>query len=123
MDRPGVWKRASVSEVLVWTNTGVNSNVLPDTDIELDVQFAKTVHVQVDTTHTSNTTTSVTIDVQSSIDGIVWDTLPLVTQSFVDGGIRSLAIEPSSLLLRFRLTNSDPLTTAYVTARIFVRKE
>lgn len=123
MDRPGVWKRASVSEVLVWTNTGVNSNVLPDTDIELDVQFAKTVHVQVDTTHTSNTTTSVTIDAQSSIDGIVWDTLPLVTQSFVDGGIRSFVIEPSSLLLRFRLTNSDALTTAYVTARIFVRKE
>jgi hypothetical protein len=107
---------------LVWTNTGVDTDVKPDLDKEIDVLYANRIAIQIDTTHPSNTSTDIDINVESTLDGANWDTIPYAERNIGDAQKKTFLVEVSVQKIRLRLDNNDSATTGYVTARVLVVK-
>ena len=124
------WLEAHRTDVLIhtplsritWTNTGVATDVTPDTDQEIDVEFAQRIAIQVNTTHASHTSTDTDVNVEASLDGSTWDTIPYAERNIGDNQIKTFLVEVSVKKIRLRLNNNAAATTAYVTALIMVVK-
>ncbi|MBA7607081.1 hypothetical protein ES703_14233 [subsurface metagenome] len=124
------WFQAHLTNILVdqpleelkWTNTGVATDVTPDTDKEIDIHYAQRVAIQIDSTHGSNTSTDIDINVEATLDGATWDTIPYAERNIGDAEIKTFLLEVSVQKIRLRLDNNNGATTAYVTARVLVVK-
>lgn len=124
------WFEAHVTNILVdqplvevkWTDTGVATDVTPDIDKDIDIHFAQRVAIQIDSTHPSNTSTDIDINVESTLDGANWDTVPYAERNIGDAEVKTFLLEVSVQKIRLRLDNNDSATTAYVTARVLVVK-
>lgn len=107
-------------EELVWTNTGVATNVTPDVDKELDVLYAQRIAIQVDTTHASHTSTDTDLNVMATLDGFKWDSVPYAERNIGDNQVKTFLIEVSVKKIRLRLDNNTSASTAYATARVLI---
>ena len=107
---------------LTWTNTGVNTDVAPDVDTNIDVSQAKSIAIQANTTHASNTSTSIDVNVEATLDGVTWDTIPYAEMNLGDAEIKTMLVEPGVKTIRLRVDNNAVGTTGYVTAKVYVRQ-
>jgi len=109
-------------EVLTWTNTGANTDVAPDTDKYIDTLFARLIVIQIDSTHESNTSTDIDINIEATVDGSAWDTIPYAERNIGDAQRKTFLVTGGPRNIRLRLDNNAAATTAYVTARVLVVK-
>ena len=108
--------------ILKWTNSGVATDVKPDDDKEINTLYAQRIAIQIDTTHPSNTSTDIDINVMASLDGANWDTEPYAERNIGDAKIKTFLVEVNPMKIRLRLDNNTSASTGYVTARVLVVK-
>ena len=124
------WKRGRRADLfipqdvitLTWTNTGVATNVTPDTDLIIDTLYATRIAIQIDTTNPNNTSADIDINVHATLDGVAWDTIPYVERNIGDNQIKTFLVEVCPKAIRLRLDNNAVGTTGYATARVLVVK-
>lgn len=107
---------------IAWTDTGANTDVTPDTDTEIDVQYAQRIILQIDSTNSNNTSTDFDVNIESSLDGKAWDTEPYAERNIGDGKILTFLVTPGPKRIRLRGDNNDAGTTGYITVRVFVMR-
>jgi hypothetical protein len=120
------WRRGRLSDPfiprdpinLTWTNTGYNSDVAPDADRTIDILYAERIAIQIDTIHPSNTSTDFDVNVETSIDGANWDTIPYAQDNLGDQESKTFLVTPGPAKMRLRGDNNDDDTTGYAHARI-----
>ena len=106
---------------ITWTDTGENTNVVPDEDTAIFCEQADCIVLQADSTNVNNTATDIDINVLGSLDGMHYDTVPYTSiASMGDGEVKTIVITRGPRYLKFRLDNNASSTTAYVTARVAV---
>ena len=106
---------------IVWTNTGVNTNVTPDTDSEVLVKNADTIVIQIDSTNANNTSDDFDVNVHAEVNK-VWTTVPYAEKNVGDAEIKTLNVSPGVERIRLRGDNNDAATTGYVTATVMIRE-
>jgi len=109
------------TEVLEWSNTGVNTNVTPDEDREIDIEAAEGVAIQADTSDPRNTSTNIDVNVMASLDGVKWDSVPYAEMNLGDAEVKTMLINPGPFKVRLRVDNNASGTTGYVRAIVKVR--
>ena len=102
----------------VWTNTGANTDVAPDHDTILDVLYAQRISIQLSSKSISNTSDNFDVNIESSQDRIVWDTLPYAQSSIGDDEVRTYLVQPGPRFMRLRGDNNASGTTGYVFALV-----
>lgn len=105
---------------LKWTNTGVDTDVDPDEDKEIYVERARHIAIQADTTLASNTSTSFDINVEASMDGQKWDSIPYAEMNLGDNEIKTMLINPGPKYIRLRGDQNASAKTGYVEAYVKV---
>ncbi len=105
---------------ITWTNTGANTDVTPDTDTEVDIEFAQRITVQIDSTDGNNTSTDFDVNIETSLDGRIWDTEPYAERNIGNGKLVTFLVTPGPKKMRLRGDNNDAGTTGYITARVFI---
>ncbi len=109
---------------IVWTDTGANTNVAPDTDTAISISKATSIVVQADSTHASNTATDIDINVITSVDGTNYDNVNYTgITSMGDNQIKTVSVPPGPAYLKLRLDVNSAGTTGYVTCRVFITSE
>jgi len=92
---------------LFWDSVVASAtNQAPFEDVIIDVERAKSIAVQADTTPPDNVSTSVDVNVMASIDGSTWDTVPYAEMNLGDAEIKTMLVAPGPLKLRLRLDNN-----------------
>lgn len=107
---------------LKWTNTGVNTDVKPDRDVEIDVEEATEISVQADTTVSGNTSTNVDINVYASLDGGKWDSTPYAEMNLGNAEVKTMLVNPGPQKIRLRVDNNVGGTTGYVRVLVKTRE-
>ena len=111
--------RISELTILVWTDTGVATGVVPDSDTEIDVLGVKHIAVQMDSKHVSNTSTDFDVNVICSLDGgTTYDSLPYAQGNVGDDEVRTYLVESKVSRIKLRGDNNAVGTTGYITARV-----
>ena len=99
---------------------GTTTNEKPDIDKEIDVERASSIVVQADTTHPSNTATSVDINIHATLNGVAWDTIPYAEMNLGDAEVKTMLINPGVMKLRIRIDTNN--NTSYVGVKVKVRE-
>lgn len=107
---------------LVWTATGVATDVVPDHDTVINVERASRIAVQADTTNTLNTSSSIDVNVECSVMGDVWDTAPYAEMNLGDAEVKTMLVEPGPFKIRLRVDQNTGAATGYVRAIVKVRE-
>jgi len=108
-------------DTVVWTNKDPATGIADDDSKVLDIAQARTIAIQVDTTHAGNTSDDVDVNVIVSVDGDNWDTEIYQAISLTDGKIQTVMVTPGFKRMKLELDDNDAATVAYVTARVFAR--
>ena len=124
------WKRGRRTDILIpqnlveiiWTNKSAATDQVPDSDTVISVLYANRIAIQIDSTHASNTSTDIDINVETTLDGVNWDTVPYAERNIGDAEIKTFLVEVSVAKIRLRLDNNTASSVAYVTARVQVVK-
>jgi hypothetical protein len=119
--RTTVSKLPTVYE-LQWTNTGVKTDVAPDSDVEIDIEKAKSVAIQADTTPSGNTSSSIDVNVECQLGPGIWDTTPYAEMNLGDNEVKTMLVEPGPFKIRLRVDNNTAASTGYVKAIVKVRE-
>lgn len=102
--------RARLPEVveLFWNSVAQNTtDEPPEHDVEIDVEKAEVIAIQADTTPADNTSTSVDINVEVTMDGAVWDSIPYAEMNLGDNQIKTMLVNPGPLKIRLRLDENN----------------
>jgi hypothetical protein len=105
---------------ITWSNTGANTDVAPDIDLEIDITWATRIAIQIDSTSDDNTSTSFDVNVESSLDGTHWDTSPYAEANVGNDTVKTFLVNPGPARMRLRGDNNAGATTGYITARVLV---
>ena len=124
------WKRGRRTDFFIpqnvititWTDTGVATNVTPDTDLIIDTLYATRIAIQIDTTNPNNTSGDIDINVHATLDGVAWDTIPYAERNIGAKQIKTFLVEVCPRAIRLRLDNNAVATTGYATARVLIVK-
>ena len=124
------WKRGRRIDFLVpqdlvevvWSDTGVNTDVTPDHDYQIPVLYAQRIAIQIDSTHPDNTSTDFDVNIETTLDGANWDTVPYAERNLGNEEIKTFLVEVSVAKIRLRGDNNAVATTGYITARVQVVK-
>jgi len=101
--------RARLPEIteLLWDSVVASAtDQAPSQDVAIDVEKATGIAIQADTTPTDNVSTSVDINVESTLDGAVWDTVPYAEMNLGDAEVKTMLVAPGPLKIRLRLDNN-----------------
>jgi len=107
---------------LQWTAVGVKTDVAPDRDEEIDVEKARDIAIQADTTHASNTSSSIDVNVECELGNGKWDTIPYAEMNLGDNEIKTMLISAGPFKIRLRVDNNTAASTGYVKATVKVRE-
>lgn len=99
---------------------GSTTNEVPDKDIVIDIEKAESVAVQADTTHPSNTCTSLDVNIMASLDGATWDTVPYAEMNLGAAEIKTMLINPGPLKIRIRFDTNN--NAGYPRVKVKVRE-
>ena len=95
-------------EIYRWSNVPPGTDVPPEHDLVLGILYAQRLTVQGDSTHHLNASSSITLKLQASVDGAVWDTVPYAQRNWVPGEVKTFLVEVGPAFVRFRLDNNHP---------------
>lgn len=90
----------------------------------IDVEDAESITIQVITTHASNTSTDIDINVHAILKGLhdqVKDTIPYAERNIGDAEIKTFLVEPGPDYITLTLDNNDAGTVAWSTVIVFIR--
>lgn len=107
---------------LTWAAFAPTTDVVPDTDTEITVEHAASIYIQMDTTAAGNVSDDNDINVESSPDGINWDTEPYAERNIGDNKIKTFLVEPGPKKIRLRADNNHASSNAAITCKVLVRK-
>jgi len=98
------------------------TNQGPTVAFSVPTDRALTIVVQADTlTRTENASTSVDLNVEASLDGSIYDTVPWASiLALGNDSIQCLSVTPGVKSIRLKLDNNDGLNDAYVRARVLL---
>ena len=114
--------RARDITTIEWANVIQNTtDNTPDTDTEIDIAHTRSIAIQVDTTATANTSADIDINVETSPEGITWDTVLYTTYNIGDNEIKTFLVEPGPRRMRLRLDENNS-GAGSVTCRVFLRE-
>ena len=110
------------TQTITWTDTGVDTAVVPDDDKVLDVREAKTIVLQVNTKHASNTSGDIDVNLIGSVDGTNYCDIPSAEGNFGDGEEGPIFANVEGFqYVKLRADNNEAATTGYITARCNIR--
>jgi hypothetical protein len=105
---------------LKWVGLGDVTDVAPSPDTVIDVRFARTIAIQVDSTPAANTSTDFDVNVESSLDGTLWDTVAYAEVNIGDTAIKTFLVAPGPAFIRLRGDQNDTSESGDVTCRVLV---
>ena len=108
--------------VIVWTNCTTTDKAPDGEDLEIDIEKACEISVQADSTAALSTGTSIDINVESTLQGLLWDTTPYAEMNIGDAEVKTMLVTPGPLKIRFRLDYNSGGTRADVTVKVKVRE-
>jgi hypothetical protein len=111
-----IYLPAASITTITWTNA-TTTNVTPDADTEVNVEQAKSIAIQVDSTDTDSIATSIDVNVMATLDGTTWDSVPYAETNIGDNEVKTILVAPGPLKIRLRL-DSNSSTRADVTAKV-----
>jgi len=107
---------------LLWDSIAASlTDQKPREDLEIDVERARTIAVQADTTPPDNVSTSVDVNVEATLDGSTWDTVPYAEMNLGDAEVKTMLVSPGPLRIRLRLDN-NVASVAECRAKVKVRE-
>jgi len=124
------WKRGAMRDAtlirdiitLTWTNVTQNTtDNRPDEDEVIDISFARSIAIQVDTASVTNSSTDLDINVETSPDGVKWDTEPYAECNIGDNQIKTFLVTPGPAYMRLRLDENNT-GSAGCKCRILIRE-
>ena len=95
-------------DILLWLRVLPGTNVPPDFDLPLEILYAQRLTIQGDSTHHLNASGDVDLNLETSIDGAVWDTVPYAQRNWARGEVKTFLVEVGPSYVRFRLDNNHP---------------
>jgi len=103
---------------LTWSNKSAGDDQAPSTDSIIDLRQVESLCIQVDTTHTSHTSTGVDVNLIRCLDGTNWDTVSEeLIASVADNKVQStVVVDKFAGDGKLRLDVADG--AAYVTVRL-----
>jgi len=98
------------------------TNQGPTVEFSLPVDRGLTIVVQADmATRTENASTNIDLNVEGSLDGVIFDTEPWGSiLALGNDEIQCLSVTPGVKAIRLKLDNNDGDNDAYVRARVLV---
>ena len=101
-----------LQEVVEITWTGVTQNTTdnaPDEDKSIDIRFARSIVIQIDTVSVTNASTDLDINVETCVDEAeaVWDSTPYAEANIGDAAIKSFLVNPGPRKMRLRLDENN----------------
>lgn len=105
-----------------WTNCTTTDKAPDGIDQEIELDRAKSVAIQVDSTPALNTGSSIDLNVESSVDGSIWDTTPYAETNIGDAEVKTMLVEPGPFRIRLRLDYNSGGTRADVNVIVKVRE-
>lgn len=102
--------RARLPDVveLFWDSVAQNTtDKAPQEDKIVDVEKATEIAIQADTTPPDNTSTSVDINVEATLDGSTWDSVPYAEMNLGDNEIKTMLVNPGPKRIRLRLDENN----------------
>jgi hypothetical protein len=105
-----------------WTNCTTTDKAPDGIDQEIELDRAKSVAIQADSTPALNTGSSIDLNVESSVDGSKWDTTPYAEMNIGDAEVKTMLVEPGPFRIRLRLDYNSGGTRADVNAIMKVRE-
>lgn len=99
------------------------TNKTPDVDTAIDIEFATSIAIQVDSTESNNTSTDTDLNVIATVDGGVYDdggTRPYREYNFGDAVIETFLVTPGPKKIKLRMDENGSLR-ADVTVKVLVR--
>lgn len=103
-----------------WTNCTTTNKAPDGEDKIIDIERARSVAIQIDSTDPLSTGTSIDINVLASIDGVVFDTVPYAEMNFGDAQVKTMLVNPGPLKLKLRLDYNSGGSRADVKAKVKV---
>lgn len=103
-----------------WSNCSTTNKAPDGEDQVIDIERARSVAVQVDSTDPSSDATSIDINVLASIDGVQFDTTPYAEMNFGDAEVKTMLVNPGPLKLKLRLDYNSGGSRADVEAKVKV---
>lgn len=128
-DRPG-WEEGRmvdatlIKELVTLTWASITQNTTdnaPDEDEKIDITYAKTIAVQADTTATGNVSSDLDVNVEVTLDGLNWDTVPYAEMNIGDNALKTMIVTPAGRKMRLRVDENNSGAGA-VTCRILIRE-
>lgn len=121
--------RKTKSVVYEWkgvaAGTGVSpSSARPPADDPIDVRDAESIAIQASTKDSNNTSTDVDINVLATVRGEdvqLQDSVPYAERNLGDDQVKTFLVAPGPDFITLQLDNNAAATSAYVTARVYVR--
>lgn len=95
-------------DVRLWLRALPGTNVPPDFDQPLEILYAQRLTIQGDSTHHLNASANIDLNLQTSLDGAVWDTVPYAQRNWARDEVKTFPVEVGPSYIRFRLDNNHP---------------
>ena len=106
---------------LTWASFSPATNVKPDTDLEINIDLATSISIQVDTTLGGNASDDIDINVHATLVGGPWDTVPYAERNIGDAEVKTFLIEPGPKRIRLRADNNHGSAAAVITVLVLLR--
>jgi hypothetical protein len=107
---------------ITWTAFAVQDGKAPDVDTVIEVRRGESIHLQLDTTASTNVSTDTDINVISSSDGTNYDTVPYATLANLgDAAVQSIMVTPGPKFMKLRADNNDGSNSSAPIVRIWIR--
>ena len=106
---------------LTWAAWATTDDKAPDTDTEIDISLATSISIQIDSTAGASVSDDIDVNVESSPDGSVWDTIPYAERNIGDDQIKTFLVEPGPKLIRIRADNNHGSDNAAITVKVLLR--
>ncbi len=106
---------------LTWASFTPATDVKPDADIEINIDLATSIAIQIDTSLGGNVSDDIDINVHTTLAGGPWDTVPYASKNIADAEVKTFLIEPGPKRIRLRADNNHATDAAVITALVLVR--
>ena len=105
-----------------WTDCETTDKAPDGGDTIINIERASSIAIQADSTAALSTGTSIDINVESSLDGVTWDSTPYAEMNIGDAEVKTFLLNPAPLKIRLRLDYNSGGTRADVTVKVKVRE-
>ena len=107
---------------IIWSDTGANTGVVPDIDKIIDCGYARSIIIQAESVHGSNTSTDFDVNVMGYVEEYseFMDSVPYRECNIGDAERQSFLVTPGLRSFRLRGDNNAAGTTGYIKVRVLL---